>query len=222
MNHEILYQPSYALLKIRLSKGEAVMAEAGAMVSKSAGINIQTSAKGGVMGMLKRGLGGESFFVNTFTAEQEGEITFAPPLPGDMAAVELTGQGIFASSGAYVASSPSVEVSSKWGGVKSFFAGEGLILLKITGSGTVFLSSYGAIHEVTLAAGQTYVVDTGHIVAFDESAQYKVTRVGGLKSTLLSGEGLVCEFTGPGRVLIQSRNAGALISWVATRLPKRG
>lgn len=222
MQHEILYRPSYSLLKVDLERGESVCAEAGAMVSMSGGVEIKTAAKGGIFGALKRSvLGGESFFTNTFTASEAGEVTFAPSLPGDVWAVELNGQTVYAQSGAYMASSPDVQVDTKWGGAKTFFSKEGFFLLKISGTGTVFLSSYGAIHEISLDAGQRYTVDTGHMVAFDEGVDYSVRRVGGLKSTLFSGEGLVCELTGPGKIMIQTRSADAFLSWLIPQLPKK-
>jgi uncharacterized protein (TIGR00266 family) len=222
MEHEVLYRPSYSLLKIRLALGEAIFAEAGAMVSMSSGIEIETSAKGGVFGALKRSvLGGESFFINTFKANQDGEVTFAPTLAGDIYSLELKGQTVYAQSGAYIASSPQIEIDTKWGGAKTFFSREGLFLLKINGTGNVFLSSYGAIHEIDLEVGQKYTVDTGHMVAFAEGVGYSVKRVGGLKSTLFSGEGLVCELTGPGKIMIQTRSADAFLSWLIPKIPKK-
>ena len=223
MEHEVLYRPSYSLLKLGLEPGETVSAEAGAMVSMSSGIDISTKAKGGLFGALKRSvLGGESFFINTFSASQPGEVTFAPSLPGDICDLELSGQTFYAQSGAYIASTPEIEVDTKWGGAKTFFSKEGFFLLKISGTGKLFLSSYGAIHEIDLEAGQKYIVDTGHMVAFAEGVDYKVRRVGGLKSTLFSGEGLVCELTGPGRIMIQSRSADAFLAWLIPQIPKRG
>jgi uncharacterized protein (TIGR00266 family) len=222
MTHEILYRPSYSLLKVNLVKGESISAEAGAMVSMSSTIEIETKMKGGLFGALKKSvLGGESFFTNNFRANDAGEVCFAPSLPGDLATVELANQTILAQSGAYVASSPEITVDTKWGGAKTFISKEGFFLLKIAGTGTVFLSSYGAIHEVQLAAGQRYTVDTGHMVAFDDSVRYEVKRVGGLKSTLFSGEGLVCELTGPGRIMLQTRSEDAFISWLTPKLPQK-
>lgn len=222
MNHEILYRPSYSLLKVNLDKGEAISAEAGAMVSMSSTIGIETTMKGGLFGALKKSvLGGESFFTNNFRANDAGEVCFAPSLPGDLTAVPLANQTILAQSGAYVASSPEITVDTKWGGAKTFISKEGFFLLKIAGTGTVFLSSYGAIHDVQLAAGQKYTVDTGHMVAFDDGVRYEVKRVGGLKSTLFSGEGLVCELTGPGRIMIQTRSEDAFISWLTPKLPRK-
>ncbi len=222
MRHEILYRPSYSLAKISLDRGESLVAETGAMVSMSANIEIETSMRGGLLSSLKRAvLGGESFFVNTFTAKDAGEVSFAPALPGDINTVELSGQTIFAQSGAFLAAPKTIEVDTKFGGAKTFFSGEGLFLLKLSGTGTVFLCSYGAVHEKMLAAGEKLIVDTGHIVAFDESVQYSVKTVGGMKSTLLSGEGLVVELTGPGRILLQTRSTQAFINWLLPHIPKQ-
>ncbi|NQU03113.1 MAG: TIGR00266 family protein [Syntrophaceae bacterium] len=222
MEYEILYQPSYSLLKVSLQRGEAISAESGAMVSMSSSIKIETRMKGGLMGALKRKvLGGESFFMNTFTADDAGEVTLAPSLPGDLCAIDLKGQTIYAQSGAYIASSPGIEVDTKWGGAKTFLSREGFFLLKISGTGKVFLSSYGAIHEITLVDGQKYIVDTGHMVAFDQSVGYSVKKVGGLKSTFFSGEGLVCELTGPGKIMIQTRSEDAFLSWLIPHLPTK-
>ncbi|TET45804.1 TIGR00266 family protein [candidate division TA06 bacterium] len=221
MEHEVLYRSAYALLRVKLEKGEAISAEAGAMVSMSSGVALQTTAKGGLFGALKRSvLGGESFFLNTFTADEGGEMTLAPTLPGDVLSIELRGETIYAQSGAYIASSPEIRIDTKWGGARTFFSREGLFLLKISGTGKVFLSSYGAIHEIELSAGQKYVVDTGHMVAWTEGVAYNVKRVGGLKSTLFSGEGLVCELTGPGKIMIQSRSADAFLAWLIPQIPK--
>ncbi len=222
MEHEVLYRQAYSLLKITLARGESVCAEAGAMVSMSDTIDMQTAAKGGLFGALKRSmLGGESFFINTFHARNEaGEVTFAPTLPGDITAVQLAGKTIFAQSGAYIAATPDVAIDTKWGGAKTFFSREGLFLLRISGTGAVWLSSYGAIHQVPLAAGQTYTVDSGHMVAFDETVRYAVRTVGGLKSTLFSGEGLVCDLTGPGTIMIQTRSADAFLSWLIPQIPR--
>jgi uncharacterized protein (TIGR00266 family) len=222
MQSEILYRPSYSLLKVLLERGETILAEAGAMVSMSSTIDIRTQAKGGLIGALKRSvLGGESFFMNTFTAGEAGEITFAPTLPGDICSLELRGRTILTQSGAYLASSEGITIDTKWGGAKTFFSREGLFLLKMSGNGSLFLSSYGAIHELDLGVGQRYLVDTGHMVAFDETVGYNVKRIGGLKSTFLSGEGLVCELTGPGKIWIQSRSTEAFLSWLIPHLPKR-
>lgn len=219
MQVEILYRPSYSLASVRLAPGESIRAEAGAMVSMSGGVRMETKMQGGLLGALKRSvLGGESFFINTFTAESAGDVALAPSLPGDIIPIALDGE-LYIQSGSYLASSEGVEIDTKWGGAKSFFSREGLFLLKATGRGTVLVASYGAIHPIGLGAGERISIDTGHMVAFDATVRYTVKRAGGLKVTLLSGEGLICEYVGPGRVWMQTRSEDSFLSWLIPRLP---
>jgi uncharacterized protein (TIGR00266 family) len=223
MRYEIEYSPSFALGIITLDTGEQVQAEAGAMVSMSPSIAVQSSVRGGLMSGLKRSfLAGESLFINTFTAESPGEVTVAPALPGDIIVLEVTeGRTLFVQSGSFLAATMGVNVDTKWGGGKTFFSREGLFLLKCTGSGTIFVSSYGAIRLIDLAPGQEYRVDTGHMVAFDDSVSYEVGKAGGWKTTLLGGEGLVCKLKGPGRFYFQTRSPESFISWLTPQLPGR-
>jgi len=223
MQDTIEYRPSYALLELDLDAGESVRAEAGAMVSYSDGIDIETGATGGILGSLKRSvLGGESFFQNTFTAQQAGQVTLAPPLPGDVIRHDLEDERLLVQSGSFLAADEAVELDTAFGGAKTFFGSEGLFLLELSGTGPAFLSSYGAIHAVDLDDGEEYTVDTGHIVAFEDTADFSVNAVGGLKSTLFSGEGLVCRFTGPGRVWLQTRSQDAFLAWLIPQLPNQG
>ena len=222
MDYEILHKPSYALARIRMNSREQIQAETGAMVSMSNSITMETSTRGGIFGGLRRSvLGGESFFVNTFTAEQAGEVTVAPSLPGDIEALELQGETLMVQSGSFLAATMSIEVDSQWGGARSFFSKEGLFLLRCSGRGLLFLSSYGAIHRIDLDRGERYTVDNGHMVAFDESISYDVGRSGGWKTTVLGGEGLVCKLEGPGRFYMQTRSEDAFLNWLAPKLPKR-
>jgi uncharacterized protein (TIGR00266 family) len=223
MEIDIQYRPSYSLAILKLASGEQIQAESGAMVSMSPAIEMQTQAKGGMLAGLKRAtLGGESFFLNTFTAKEAGaEITLAPSLPGDVANLPLAGQTLYIQSGSYMASATGIQIDSKWGGAKTFFSGEGLFMLKATGTGDLLLSSYGAIHTKDLAPGERYVMDTGHMVAFTDGMQYEVRRVGGWKQTIFSGEGLVVDLTGPGRIYIQTRSPGGLVAWLIPQLPKQ-
>lgn len=222
MQTDIQHRPSYSLAVVKLDPGETIRVEAGAMVSMSQGITLETKASGGLLASLKRSvLGGESFFINTYQAPaQGGEITLAPALPGDVVVRDLAGDTLALQSGSYVASSEGIELDTKWGGAKTFFAREGLIMLKASGTGTLILSSYGAIHEKELATGESYTVDTGHLVAFTEGMGFKVRRIGGLKSTLFSGEGLVVDLTGPGKIFIQTRSEDAFLTWLIPKLPK--
>lgn len=222
MQTEILYRPSYSLARVRLGPNEEVRAEAGAMVSMSPGIAIETKMAGGLLKSLARSvLGGESLFLNTYRAPASGgEITLAPALPGDMIELELQGETVMLQSGSFIAATSAISVDAGWGGAKTFFASEGLVLLKATGNGPLLVSSYGAIHDLSLGAGERMTVDTGHLVAFTQGMGFQVRRVGGLRSTLLSGEGLVVDLTGPGRLLIQTRSTDAFVSWLTSRLPK--
>ena len=225
MRYEIRYQPAYALAVVHLDTGERFRAEAGAMVSMDETIRIETKTGGGLGSVLKRTvLGGESLFVNDMVATRDdSRLTLAPALPGDIAAVDLgAGQELLVQSGSYMASAPEVVVDTKFGAGKSFFSGEGLFLLKLTGPGTVLLSSYGAIVPLDLAAGESHVVDTGHMVAFDSTMGYEVRRAGGSwKTTLVGGEGLVVRVSGPGRFYFQTRSPGGLLDWLIPRLPQR-
>jgi len=164
--------------------------------------------------------GGESFFLNTYTANKQGDsVALAPPLPGDVAVIELQGEELLVQSGSYLASSTGVNVETKWSGAKTFFGSEGLVMLRISGKGTLIVSSYGAIHPIELAAGQSYIIDTGHLVTFEEHMQYDVKKVAGWKSTMFSGEGLVAELTGPGKLTLQSRSQDSFLSWLIPNLP---
>lgn len=215
------HQPSFCLAVVKLAGNEHVKVEPGAMVSYSEGVAVETKAEGGLMSGLKRMVGGESFFQNTYQApSQGGEITLAPSLPGDMIVLDVTGQDFMLQSGAYIACETSVTMDTKWGGAKGFFGSGSLLLLKLGGHGKLVASCYGAVEERTLAPGEHYTVDTGHIVGFDGSIQFQVRRVGGWKSTFLSGEGLVCDLTGPGRILMQTRSEEAFLGWLLPKLPK--
>jgi uncharacterized protein (TIGR00266 family) len=222
MQTEILYQPSYALCRITLRQGEKIRAEAGAMVSM-AGVEVETQATGGLFKSLSRSLlGGESFFQNTFTAHIDGaELTVAPNLPGDIAVLPLNGQELVVQSGSYLASELGITVDTKWGGARSFFGGEGLIMLRCTGTGQLVFSSYGAIHRVSIPAGATYTVDTGHLVAFAGGTQYRVRKVGSWKSTIFGGEGLVVDVAGPTELFLQTRSQEAFLNWLIPNLPSR-
>ncbi|QKJ21038.1 TIGR00266 family protein [Microbacterium hominis] len=207
---------------VTLRPGGAVRVEAGAMAMTRGDIEVQTSAGGGFFKGLRRALGGESFFVNDYSSATGGQVGVAATLPGDMVTVPLDGTTpLLVQSGSWSASDHSVDVDSKWGGGKTFFSGEGLILLRCTGQGDVLLSSYGAIIASELAPGETMTLDTGHVVAFDETVQYTVRKAGNWKSTLLGGEGLVTVFTGPGRIWLQTRSSFDLIEWIKRVNPQQ-
>jgi uncharacterized protein (TIGR00266 family) len=221
---EILHQPSFALAVLRLAAEQSIQAEAGAMVSMSANVELQSQMKGGLVGALKRAVGGESAFVSTFTARGgPGEVTLAPGSPGDIAAIELGNQLFFVQSSSYLAGDAGLQVDTRWGGAKSFFGGEGLFVLQVSGTGLLLLSSFGAIHRKRLEAGERYVVDTGHLVAWEGTTQYTLRKAAaGFFRSMVSGEGMVAEFTGPGEILIQTRNLAALAGLLRPFFPTQG
>lgn len=217
MRYELLDKPDFGMVKVTFDQpGETMLAESGAMVSRDAGLEMKTNMQGGFMAAAKRKmLGGESLFQNTFTATQPMQTLYLAPGPeGDLDVLEMDGtQPVFLQSGAWMASSPSVTLDTKWGGAKGFFSGAGLFLLKCEGTGPLFFNCYGGLHAVDV--GQAgYICDTSHIVGFTAGLDYRVTRVGGLKSLFFSGEGLVCEFRGQGRLWISTRNAASLATFL--------
>lgn len=216
MKYEIIGRPDFASLVVDMEPGEKILAESGAMVSMTPNISIETKARGGVFSSLKRAVfSGESFFQNTFTCnETAGELILTSPSEGDLIHRKLNNEELILSRGAYVCGDPDLTIDSKWGGFKSFFSGEGLVFLKVGGSGDLFFASFGAVEEIDVDG--EYIVDTGHIVGFELSLDYSIEKVGGLKSLFLSGEGLVARFKGTGKLYIQSRNHNAFAWWANT------
>lgn len=221
--YQVLHQPSFSLAVLQLQAEQAIQAESGAMVSMSANIELQSQMKGGLLGALKRAAGGESAFISTFTARGgPGEVTLAPGAPGDIAAIELSGQPFFVQSSSYLAGDASLTVDTKWGGAKTFFSGEGLFVLLVQGQGLLLVSSFGAIHRKRLQPGERYVVDTGHLVAWEGSMQYTLRKAAsGFFRSMMSGEGIVAEFSGPGELLIQTRNLAALAGLLRPFFPSQ-
>lgn len=191
------------------------------MVAHSAGVNLAAKAEGGLLTGLKRSmLAGESFFVSTFTAPpQGGWVDVAPSLPGDMLALSITpDRPYFISRGGWIANSSGVQMEGKWGGFANLLGGEGGFGLRAHGQGEVVVGVFGAIDVIDLAPGEPVTIDTGHVVAYDLSVRFTIRRAvsGRSLQSLKSGEGLVFDFTGPGRVLLQTRNPGAFASWAAS------
>jgi uncharacterized protein (TIGR00266 family) len=212
MRHELKYGPDFGCVSITFEEaGETIRAESGAMVARDSGVAMTTSLQGSLGAALKRKLlGGESLFQNTFRASGPRErLLLAPAVEGEVAARELApGEELFLQSGAYIASTETVTLDTKWQGVRGFFAG-GLFLLRAVGPGTIWFGTYGALHTLALH-GDSYVVDNTHLVGFDGGVRYTVEKVGGLKSLFFSGEGLVCRMEGTGRVYVQTRNPSNL------------
>ena len=225
MKTTVEFDPSYAMLTVDLNPGEAIKAEPGAMVMQE-GIEMATGGGGGgLFGGLKRMVGGESFFVNTFTAEGgSGRISLAPSSPGDIGSFDLQpGKNIFIQSGSFLACTSNVQTDSKFQGFKGVFSGESLFFIRAfatEGNGTVFYNSYGAIKQVQVQPGRELVVDTGHLVAFTDDVEYSIGKVGGIRSLIAGGEGLVMKLRGDGHVWVQTRNLASLADKLVPFLPK--
>jgi len=230
MNHKIEHGPSFAWLKIALAAGDEIQAEAGAMVSRDTHVAMSTHLNAGksagvfrklmaiFVALMRKFLGGETMFVNRFTAPSTGEVILAPAVSGHIIHKQMSSTSrLFVQSGSYLASTGQVDTKVKFTGLRSLLGGEGLVLLECTGQGDLWVNSYGGV--LPLEINGSFTVDTGHIVAFDGTLDFKVKSVGGMKSLFLSGEGLVCEFSGQGTIYIQSRNLGALASWLSPLLP---
>ena len=225
MKYEIKYKPSYAMLVVMLDPNETITAEAGAMTYMTPNIEAHTRKREkSLLGTLGLSIiGGQSFWVNDYTATGgPGEVGFAAAPVGDIEVMEVNpNQGYIVQKSAYIASTPTVDLDVKWEGFTRGLFGQGLFMLKATGSGSLFINTFGAIDKHTLEAGQTMIVDNFHLVAFSDTCTYKVTRFGGLKETLLGGEGLVTQITGPGDVHIQTKNLNEFVEWLWTLLQRK-
>lgn len=225
MNVEILHQPDSAIARVTLESGEELIAEAGCMIAMSGYINASTTLRqgkgGGILGGLKRLVAGESLFLSVFRSPKSGgEVFLAPKFMGDILFYQVTGLGLVVQSTSYLASENNVDIELGFQGLKSIFSGESVFWLNVTGNGGVILSSFGAIYEIEVDG--EYIVDTGHIVAFEKSLNFEITKAGSSwLGAFLGGEGLVCKFKGQGKIYCQSHNAGAFGSVVGSKLPAR-
>ena len=209
--HRIDGRPDFSFLTVTLPPGRTLKVEASAMATMDTHIKMKTKMKGG----FKRFLSGESLFINEFTAQgSAGEMSIAPGAPGDMEHIYLNNQTIYLQNSAYVASDPAITIETKWQGLtKGFFSGESFFLIKCSGTGDLWFNTFGAMIELPEVDGSV-IVDTGHIVAFTEGLQYDIQKLGGYKSLFFSGEGLVCKFTGKGKIWIQTKKLNALTHWL--------
>jgi len=220
MDFEIKYKPSYSMLVVKLDSNESVTAEAGAMTYMDSNIDVQTRMREksilGTIGL--KLLGGQSFFVNDYKAQQSsGEVAFVSAPVGDIETLEVKpNQGYIIQSSAYIASTQNVDLDIKWQGFTKGLFGQGLFMIKVSGEGTLFINTFGAIDKHSLEPGQNLIVDNFHLVAFSDTCNYKVRKFGGLKSTILGGEGLVTEIGGPGDVYIQTKNLREFVEWLWT------
>ncbi len=225
MNIELLQQPDCAIARIILNAGEELVTQAGAMIAMNANINVSTTLRqgkgGGIMGGLKRMMAGQSLFLSVFRSPTTGsEILLAPKMMGDILQYQMNGNELVVQSSSYLACASNVDIDLGFTGFKSVFSGESIFWLKITGYGSVLLSSFGGVYAIDVDGD--YIVDTGHIVAFESTLDYQITKPSASWiGSFLGGEGFVCRFHGKGKVYCQTHNAGAFGSLVGSKLPPR-
>jgi uncharacterized protein (TIGR00266 family) len=225
MKYDILHQPDSAIVKVHMEPQEELVTEAGAMVAMSSNLNVSTTLRrgkgGGIMGGLKRMVAGESLFLSVFRSSTEpGEIYLAPKLMGDILPYTLKSEGIVVQSTGYLASTPGVDIELGFQGFKSLFSGESIFWLNISGSGLVLLNAFGGIYEIDVDG--EYVVDTGHIVAFEKGLSFRISKANtSWAGAIFGGEGFVCRFAGKGKVYCQTHNPRAFGSMVGRQLPPR-
>jgi len=221
MQLAIKHNPAFAVVRATLGAGEQVKIEAGAMMAMSGGVQLESKMEGGLKkGLMRSVLGGESLFISTITGSKEGDwVDATQRLPGDIAVIDVNGV-MNLTSGAWLLSGDGVDIDTKWGGFKNLMGGEGGFLIRATGTGQVVCACYGAIETYDLAAGESIVLDSGHLVAYEDTLTYTTRKAtSGFVQMLKSGEGLVFEFTGPGRVWAQTRNPQELVGWLTEELP---
>ena len=232
MEIESEYGPAFTMMTANLAPGEQIKVEPGAMVAQSEGLEMKTGmGSGGGLGgfmksMMKSAFGGESFFVNTYTAGPSGGwISLAPSSPGDIETFDLNpGQSFYMQGGAFMASTINVDTSTKFQGAKSLFSREGAFFLRAEAAdvpGSVFFTSYGAMKEIEVTPDKPIKIDNGHVVAFSEGLNYQISKVKGLGSFFFGGEGFTLDFHGSGSVWIQTRNIQSLANQLIPFLPNR-
>ena len=212
----------FSTVTINLQANQQVLAEAGSMAYMDGRIDMNTSTGGGVWKGLKRSFSGESFWQNTFTGP--GKLTLASCLPGDTESFNVApNEGWVLTRDAYLGGTLNIEVSTKWGGFKSMFTGEGALLTHVKskgGNGIFFAGCYGAIKRHEIPEGEEFTVDNGLFFATPEATKFKMSKIGGWKSFFLGGEGIVLRFFGPAVVYTQSRSLHPLVSRIGKRLAK--
>jgi uncharacterized protein (TIGR00266 family) len=225
MKYEIKYKPSYSMLVVSLEKGETITGEAGAMTYMDTTIEPHTRKREkSLLGSLGMSIiGRQSFWVNDYAAVAgPGEVGLVSAPVGDIETLEVKpNQGYIIQKSAYLASTQNVDLDIKWEGFTKGLFGQGLFMIKVNGNGMLFINTFGAVDKHTLRSGQTIIVDNFHLVAFSDTCKYKVTKFGGLKETLLGGEGLVTQITGPGDVYIQTKNLKEFVDWLWTLIEPR-
>jgi len=226
-----IYGDDMQIVEVELDPGEAIRAEAGAMMYMDDGIDMQTSTGGGLFRGFKRMITGESFFITTFiyNGRDKGHVAFGAPYPGKILPLELDKMGgsFLCQKDAFLCAARGIEIevafTRKIGA--GLFGGEGFILQRLEGDGMAFIHAGGTIIKRELRPGETLRVDTGCLVAFSPSVDYDIQFVGGFKNARFGGEGIfLARLTGPGTVYLQSLPFSRLADriFAASRFQQRG
>lgn len=219
MKYKIEGGSSFSHIKFVLNPGDKIITEADAMASMDAGLS-QTAKMNGhiIKAFLKKFFGGESLFVNHFenTTQEPKEIVITKSTPGEIVPLKLEGKGMYLQPGAYICSTPGIHLIVEWAGIRSFLAREGLFRLYAAGTGYLWFGAYGRIVPKTVK--REYLVDTGHLVAYEPQMGMKLQMSGNLMSSLLSGEGLLTRMEGDGKIFLQTRSMSGLAAWLNPRL----
>lgn len=219
MRSDIRHAENHPLLVVGLNRGEALTAEAGAMVTTAGGVEIETTSRerSGVLSSLRRATAQrETVRMVRFVAEdRSGRVSLAPPLPGDILRTTVRGESLFVvQAGSFLGAHEDVAIDATADTEQTLRGNEGLSFLELAGSGTVFLAGYGAVEKRHLDPNDTLTVNTGHVVAFTGDASYELETVEGLKSNVFQDEAVISHFQGPGDVWIQTRSHEAYLAWL--------
>lgn len=212
--------PTFAYLDVTLDPGETIISESDSMSSMAADLDMRAKFNGGFFGGLaKRFFGGESMFINHFTNNTDGprRLTLVQGAPGDVCQYDVGQSGpVCLQPGAYISSTPEVNLGLRWAGFASGIGREGFFKLKISGAGMLWFGAYGGMVEKHIDG--EYIVDTSHLVAYEPGLKLKVQMAGGLFSSFLGGEGLVTRVVGTGRIWIQTRSLVGLAGWLNRKI----
>jgi uncharacterized protein (TIGR00266 family) len=223
LDYKIRYKPTFATIFITLEPRERIVAEAGAVVSMDSNLSMTTEFAGGILqGLLRKFFGGESMFVNTFTnnSDRPLQLVLTQSVIGDIESInlgDLPQKKICFQPGAYIANTSGVSLGVRWAGFASWLAGEGLFKLELSGRGQVFFGGYGGLSAKRVTG--EFVVDSGHLVAYEPGISMKIGLAGGgLVSSVTSGEGLINKLSGEGLIYLQSRSVSGLVRFLRPKI----
>ena len=214
MQYEIIGNPDYGQLNVQLEVGDQFLAESGSMAWMSDETEMKSRMMGGFLKSLIRKLvGGESLFAGEYSHPGGGSVTFSPSVPGTVLHRELDNETLIITGGSFMGCTPGIDLKMRFGGLKAFFSGEGAFFIECSGKGDLFFNAFGAVVEKNING--SFIVDTSHVVGWEPTLDFTIGGMGSLKSTLLSGEGLVLNFSGTGKIYLQTRTINGFAGWLS-------